>query len=158
MTDKPLNEINRAYYPLIGRIALISIGLDILFFTLFFSIQSFTGGINALWVAAYIIKIAIFVYFISLAAYRWTSIYYDIEPEKGLLKKYVGLYFPSETSYSMKNLHSVSFKQTPIGKALKYGDLILVFTNREGNKEELRIVEVVDPQTYKNFFDKYLMK
>jgi len=34
----------------------------------------------------------------------------------------------------------------------------LVFTNREGNKEELKIIEVVNPETYKYFFEKYLGK
>lgn len=49
-------------------------------------------------------------------------------------------------------------KQYPRGFEIRYGDLALTFTNREGNKEELKILEVVDPQAYKVFFDKYLSK
>lgn len=157
MADESIVEINRAYYPLIARIVLISVGLDVLFFILYFIFRD-TGISLAVWIIFYIIKICIFIYLAARAAYGWTGTYYHIDEKNGLLIKKVGVHFPKETAYSLKNLHSVYTYQNPLSKLLKYGDLALTFTNREGNKEEMRIMEVVDPQSYKEFFDKYLSK
>jgi len=159
MTREPINEINKAYYPLIARIALFSIALDALFFVIFVVSQAtMSVRFSAVWIIAYLVKLCAFIYFSALAAYHWTKVYYSIETEKGLLIKHSGLNFPTETSYSLKNLHSVSIKQNIFSGLLKYGDMNLVFTNREGNKEELKIIEVVNPETYKYFFEKYLGK
>lgn len=157
MADESIVEINKAYYPLIARIVLISVGLDVLFFALYMVLQS-TGTFLWIWVVFYLIKIVIFIYLSVRAAYGWTGTYYHIDEQSGLLIRKIGLHFPKETAYSLKNLHSVYSYQNPLSKVLKYGDLALTFTNREGNKEELRISEVVNPNSYKEFFDKYLAK
>jgi uncharacterized membrane protein YdbT with pleckstrin-like domain len=156
MADSSIVEVNKGYLPLIARIAFISVGLDALFFALYFSLQNSLQLAPGVWVVVYIVKLAFFLYLTARAAYRWAGTYYHIDEANGLLVRKVGIHFPKETAFSLKNLHSVYVYQSPLGKILKVGDLSLTFTNREGNKEELRIAEVVDPNSYKVFFDKYL--
>jgi len=158
IADSSIVEVNKGYLPLIARISLISIGLDALFFTLYFSLSGVLVIGLGVWVVIYLLKISLFVYLTANAAYRWAGIYYHIDEANGLLVRKVGIHFPKETAYSLKNLHSVYVYQNPLGRIFKIGDLSLTFTNREGNKEELRIMEAVDPQAYKVFFDKYLSK
>lgn len=155
-TLKPVVEINRAYYPLIARLCFLWIGVDILFFVaLFFSQNMYP---QPLWVLAivYIFKIIVLAYIAIKGSYAWTATYYNIDIDSGLLVKNEGLHFVKKTIYNLANLHSVSSSQGPIGKPLKYGDLSLTFTSREGNKEEITIPEVVDPERYKEFFEKQL--
>lgn len=158
MANLSIVEINKGYLPLIARIALISVGLDSLFFALYFSLNNSFQIAIGVWIAIFIVKVAFFLYLTARAAYRWAGTYYHIDEASGLLVRKVGIHFPKETVFSLKNLHSVYAYQSPLGKILKVGDLCLTFTNREGNKEELRILEVVDPQSYKEFFDKFLAK
>jgi len=153
---KPNVEVNKAYYPLIARICAIAVGLDVLFFVVYFISQPIATWTTALIVIVYLVKIAVFVWLAFLAAYRWTFVYYHIDVDAGLLVKNEGLHFPKKTSYNLDNLHSVSINDGPMQKALKYGDLSLTFTNVEGHKEILTIAEVVNPAEYKQYFDKYL--
>ncbi len=78
MANESIVEINKAYYPLIARIVLVSVGLDVLFFIAYISFQSaklFLG----VWIAIYLVKILVFVYLAANAAYRWTGTYYHID-------------------------------------------------------------------------------
>jgi len=153
---KPTIEINRAYYPLIARLCLIWVGIDVLFFIAFLLVQSANQQQILVWVIIYLAKVIALAYITTRGAYAWTAIYYHIDIDAGLLVKNEGLHFAKKTTYNLQNLHSVSSSQGPIGKPLKYGDLSLTFTNREGNKEEIKITEVVDPKRYKEFFDSQL--
>lgn len=79
MADSSIVEINRAYYPLIARIALISIALDAVFFVLYLALQNSVQWPLGIWLAIYLVKIIIFLYLVTTAAYRWTGIYYHID-------------------------------------------------------------------------------
>jgi len=153
---KPAIEINRAYYPLIARLCFIWVGVDVLFFIAFLLFQSAYQQQIVIWIIVYIVKIIVLAYITTKGAYAWTATYYHIDIDAGLLVKNEGLHFAKKTTYNLQNLHSISSSQGPIGKPLKYGDLSLTFTNREGNKEEIKITEVVDPERYKEFFDSQL--
>lgn len=152
-------EIRKAYYPLLFRIFgiyIISDVITLIFWLVLISTAIIDGGdiYSYGWLALIIFIKFIAVLIISIRlTVDWTFTYFVIKDNN--LVKMQGFYTPKETTYDLAQIYSIETYQSVVGRALKYGDLNIVFSTQPNNKEKVRIWGIVEPFKYQKYFQQF---
>lgn len=95
---------------------------------------------------SHVVKNVIQLYTIVMVALHWsTRIYFLVEKQ---LVKRNGLLTVEEKIYDLKNIRSVTVRQSLLGKMFHYGDVLAETSASGGYMETVTLVEVSEPEKY----------
>ncbi|MBP7057235.1 PH domain-containing protein [Candidatus Gracilibacteria bacterium] len=87
---------------------------------------------------------------------QWYSNYYLLNQDT--VTYVVGIFAHKEKGFALKNMSTVSVKQSLIGQLLQYGTIRMTFSTPTTNESEMYMADISDPNTIKALIESIAIK